>query len=234
YRSSATYYKWGINSAITNLFTGEHAYIFSKYFSEIEIGELALSYNYFDNEGVFRNAHAAILDDGFDISYEDFKKGVSTFYRFNSQYNMITVTFTDKELSIAALDRLLESGQTEFEKEIQRRIDEEINLREGMDKFIEDSIAEQEDQEKIAYLMEEKSENRERLEILRIMKENRVRRIYAENLKTKEQGYAVDRFTWGIGLSVFMIMCVGWVVFFYVLHVLSEMRKLKQVSDNKK
>ncbi len=252
YRSSADFYFRVTSNMIKNSFDENYYYLFYRYFRSQDSNSPDFKWNYFENKIVYEQVYKAVLKEGYSISYEEYRKGISTYFRPSNQYDKITVVYPDKELSEFALKKILAEAQDLFNEDMTERIKIEIEHRSEKIEIISGMIIEQ---EKIVRdlndMMETSSENMDKdsHNALILTEEARLKALndlfidnnthlvrleavvgfpfwefYEKSTTVREMGEPVKRGAWGIGFSAFILLCFVWLSVFYVWFGIIKLR----------
>lgn len=253
YRSSADFSFKDVSTMINQSFDENYYYLFYKYFRSQNENIPYFYWSYFENEDVYSNAYESISAEGYDITYKEFRNGISTYFRRSSQRDRITVVFPDKGLSESALDAVMLSAAELFNDDMTGRAMAELEHRQEKIDEIEKDIIEQQlligrlqvefqtltkqvdIETQLALISNERNhlqalddllhDNNTQITRLRQVADFDFWNIYELNTVITERGALVDRNAWGIGLAAFMLACSIWITVFYMIFSIGKLRR---------
>ena len=249
YRSAADVYIYRISRNIEASFDENFYYLFYRYFKNSNNFDSDISVDYLQSERVHANAYEKVIEAGYDISYKEYKAGISLYDRESNVISRLTVIYPDKVLSEFVLTSILDEAEKLFNSDITGRIEVEIQNRYIKEQALKDSLM-----DKITELDLKKEEvengnsssgltaelaviNEEVNAIMELFKDNNSHilrleqvadfpfwELHERNTDIIETGVAVPRNILSIGMTAFVLTLLLWMIGFYISYTVKKIR----------
>jgi len=143
YRSTGEVNYYSIGSILSKDISADFYYFFFRWYKAYQRDDSLEPnglMNYYGDDRVLKKTYDYIISEGYDMDYNTFKKGLTTYYRDSNLQKRIVVVFDDKQLSIITLNKLLEFAPQIYNETMTNRINIEINARKEYDKQLLDKV----------------------------------------------------------------------------------------------
>jgi len=239
YRSTGEVDYYAINSLLARNINSDFYYFFFRWYKSYQKDDSLEPnglVNYYGDDRVLKKTYEYILSEGYNMDYNTFKKGLTTYYRDTNLQKRIVVVFDDKQLSIITLNKLLEFAPQIYNETMTNRINIEINARKEHDEVLlkrinnlKQKIFAQKEKEslKIKLKVVEKvyKENYEYIIKLQQIVDFKFAELFKKHEQVLEKGTKIDNKTITIGLIGVLVAIILWILYFYICYIKEELQK---------
>jgi hypothetical protein len=250
YRSIARVDTHRISLNISKTFDENYYYLFFRYFLNSEKYISDIKTDLFKKESVLQKSHEKLTGMNFDISYDDYVKGIEVDMRDSRTVYRVATVFPDSNLSVKALEVLLDETKAAFDYQVKERVIAEIEHREFSNGLlagesevlageigiimnqIQDASAEN---EKEAFQVTLSDKEKELKRTNRQIDENNIHierlnqiagfsfwELFERDTEIIEEGNRIEKNAVGIGLAAVVFALLSWLIVFYADYILKQ------------